>query len=199
MSVSLAKNSMISLDKETNKKVNNIIVALGWDASGVIGSDFDLDAWALALTGDGVKTKDLVYYSNSYDVSGCIHHCGDSLTGEGDGDNEIIQINLAEFPADYKCVLVGATIFRADKRGQSFKNINNAFIRVYDANTDNEICRFDSGFHNELADSKTVLFGAFLKNMKTKSWNFVAVGDGSDIVSIPEILNVYGNFLSDIE
>ncbi len=195
MSVSLTKGSTISLSKEASElgiSLNDVAVGLGWDQSANLGSSFDADAWALAITGDGVKTKDLVYFGNLNGVNGCINHTGDNLTGVGDGDDEVIKIALSKIPEEYKYILIGVTIYRGKKRGQSFKDIDNTFIRVYDCNTNKEICRYSDEFKSVFANETSILFGVFFK--EDNQWKFNAVGKGENMDSITDALNIYSNF-----
>ena len=199
MSVSLTKGSKINLSKEASNlgvKLTNVNVGLGWDYNTHGGADYDLDAWALAVTDKGLKRKNLVYFSNTFDSSMQIHHCGDNLTGEGDGDDETITINLEKLPDNYKHVLIGVTIFRARNRNQSFKDIDNAFIRLYDAKTNIEICKYsDNKFKNEFGNCISLLFGVLTK--VSGQWEFNAVGKGDKFGSITDALNVYGEYTLD--
>ena len=199
MSVSLTKGSKINLSKEASNlgvKLTNVNVGLGWDYNTHGGADYDLDAWALAVTDKGLKRKNLVYFSNTFDSSMQIHHCGDNLTGEGDGDDETITINLEKLPDNYKHVLIGVTICRARNRNQSFKDIDNAFIRLYDAKTNIEICKYsDNKFKNEFGNCISLLFGVLTK--VSGQWEFNAVGKGDKFGSITDALNVYGEYTLD--
>lgn len=195
MSVSLVKGSAISLSKvakDVGASLDNVSVGLGWDMNNTLGMDFDIDAWALAIREDGIKTKDLVYYSNMNGAANCIHHMGDNLTGEGDGDDEVINIELSKLPEKYKYILIGITIFRARNRKQSFKDIDNTFIRVYDTNTNVEICKYSDEFKQSFADETSILFGVFFK--KNNQWQFGAIGKGENISTISDALNKYDKF-----
>lgn len=199
MSVSLTKGSKVNLSKEANNlgvKLTNVNVGLGWDCNDSGGADYDLDAWALAVTDKGLKKKNLVYFGNRFDSSMQIHHCGDNLTGEGDGDDETITINLENIPDNYKHILIGVTIFRARSRNQSFKDINNAFIRLYDAKTNIEICKYsDNKFKKEFGKCISLLFGVLTR--VNGQWEFNAVGKGDKFGSITDALNVYGEYTLD--
>ena len=199
MSVSLAKGSKINLSKEAKNLgigLSSVNVGLGWDCNTSGGSSYDLDAWALAVTEQGLKRKNLVYFSNTYDTSMNIHHCGDNLTGAGDGDDETITINLEKLPDNYKHVLIGVTIFRARSKNQSFKDIDNAFIRLYDSKTGIEICKYsDNKFKNEFGNCVSLLFGVLTK--VDGHWEFNAVGRGDKFGSITDTLNVYGEYTLD--
>ena len=199
MSVSLTKGSKVNLSKEANNlgvKLTDVNVGLGWDCNDSGGADYDLDAWALAVTDKGLKKKNLVYFGNRFDSSMQIHHCGDNITGDGDGDDETITINLENIPDNYKHILIGVTIFRARSRNQSFKDINNAFIRLYDAKTNIEICKYsDNKFKKEFGKCISLLFGVLTK--VNGQWEFNAVGKGDKFGSITDALNVYGEYTLD--
>ena len=193
MSVSLVKGNKINLSKEAgnlNITLSNVNVGLGWDCNSHGGADYDLDAWALAFDNDGAKRKNLVYFGNTVDSSLQIHHCGDNLTGEGEGDDETITFNLDKLSNKYKFILIGVTIFRANMRGQSFKNIDNAFIRIYDRKTNKEICKYgDDKFKKDFGKSISLLFGALVFN--SGQWEFIAIGKGESFSSIADALNIY--------
>lgn len=199
MSVSLSKGSHVSLAKEASNiglKLDKINIGLGWDSREDMRCD--LDAWALAVTEAGLKRGNLVYYCNLRDESGYINHFGDNVTGVGDGDDEIISINLNKLPKDYKYVIIGVTIFNARNRRQSFKYINNAFIRLFDDKTGVEICKYkDDKFKNEFGDDTSLLFGVFSK--VNGEWEFNAVGNGSNMEKITAALDIYSaDTVSDI-
>lgn len=174
MAISLQKGQKIDLTKG-NPGLNNIIVGLGWDTNKYDGqSDFDLDASAFLLDQTGKVTKDtnFVYYGNL--KSSGVEHTGDNLTGEGEGDDEQIKIDLKSVPADVDKIAFTVTIYEADKRKQSFGQVSNAFIRVVDANTNQELVRYDLG---EDYSIETAIVVAELYRNGTE-WKFNAIGSG---------------------
>lgn len=200
MSVSLTKGGKVNLSKELNNlgvsELSKVAVGLGWDCNDTgFGSNFDLDAWAMPVHNDGVKRKDFVYFGNKNALNSAVHHCGDNLTGEGDGDDETINIDLKRIPADYKGVLVGVTIYLGKERGQAFRDVNNSFIRVYDVRTNTEICKYADQFKRVYADCTTLLFGAFVRN--GSDWEFVAIGRGSKISKITGCITAYKDYKLD--
>lgn len=199
MSVSLSKGGKVNLDKEAQNlgiKLTNVNVGLGWDVNRHGGGSYDLDAWALAVTSQGFKKKNLVYYANRYDSSTYIHHCGDNLTGEGDGDDETITIELEKLPRDYMHILLGVTIYRAKAKRQSFRDIDNAFIRLYDAKSKTEICIYgDTKFKEDFGDSTSLLFG--ILSRVGDHWEFNAIGRGDKFDSIPKALDIYDEHVLD--
>ena len=198
MSVSLVKGGKVSLSKaaaDVGVTLSEVAVGLGWDCNEFGSNTFDLDAWALGVTNEGLKKKNLVYYSNTYDSSMNIHHTGDNLTGEGDGDDETIMIKLDTLPESYKHILIGVTIFRGNQKRQSFKDVNNAFIRIYDSKSGKEICKYADGFKDDVANCVSMLFGVLSK--VNGQWEFNAVGKGGKFGSITDALNVYGEYTLD--
>lgn len=193
MAVSLKKGGKISLSKESASlgitKLSKVAVGLGWDVSHT-GTSMDLDAWALALTDEGAKRKNLVYFGNTSDKSYNIVHMGDNLTGAGDGDDETIKINLDALPLEYKHILIGVTIYAGNRKRQSFKDVDNAFIRIYDEVTGLEICKYEDQFRDEtLEKAVTMLFG--ILSRVGNEWTFTAVGRGDKFASISDAVNVY--------
>ena len=131
MGVSLSKGGNVSLTKEA-PGLTAALVGLGWDARSTSGADFDLDASAL-LTGENGKVlsdQHFVFFNNLKSPDGSVEHTGDNLTGEGEGDDEVIKVNLAGVPGEVDKIVVAVSIYDAESRGQSFGQVRNAFIRV---------------------------------------------------------------------
>lgn len=174
MAISLQKGQRIDLTKG-NPGLNKIIVGLGWDTNKYDGqADFDLDASAFLLdqTGRVAKDSNFVFYGNL--KSSGVEHTGDNLTGEGEGDDEQIKVDLKEVPADVDKIAFTVTIYDAETRRQSFGQVSNAFIRVVDANTNQELVRYDLG---EDYSIETAIVVAELYRNGTE-WKFNAVGSG---------------------
>lgn len=198
MAVKLTKGGTVNLSKEASSngvKLDRLAVGLGWDVCEEPYKSFDLDVWALAITTDGIKKKNLVYYGNKVDSSQKIVHCGDNLTGEGDGDDETININLSELPENYKSILIGVTIYDATRKKQSFKDVNNAFIRIYDRTTSKEICKYSDEFKAKFGEFATVLFGVLRRNGNT--WEFCALSEGSKVGAIYNVPNAFSTYALD--
>lgn len=153
----------------------------------------DCDAW-LALLQGGVlkKSDDVVYYGNkdlTIKGNNVVHHHGDNLTGDGDGDDEQITINLDKLPPEYDSIVIGVTIYRGKEKGQSFSTIKNTFIRVVDEKDGFEICRFNQA---EMADNKDAITFIAGKLYKDKGeWQFKAIGEGTSDASIMQAANHY--------
>lgn len=189
MSVKLQKGQRISLSKE-NQGLSKVMVGLGWDeaerkkgffASLMQPANIDCDAFAVLLQNGKLKqTRDIVYFHNLQHISGAVEHMGDNLTGAGDGDDEVIMIDLNKIPLEYDSIVLAVNIFRAEDRHQHFGMIKNAFIRLVDANTNKEMCIYNL---TDNYDGKTaVLFGELYR--KDGEWKFRAVGEGTNDGSI---------------
>ena len=177
MGVSLSKGGNVSLTKEA-PGLKAIMVGLGWDAKteGVSGEEFDLDAVLFMCGEDGKVTKDedFVFYNNPKSVDGSVVHQGDNRTGEGEGDDEKVLINLADVPANITKLAVAVTIDKADERGQNFGQVSNAFMRVVNVDGDVELARFDLG--EDFSTETAVIFGEIYRN--GADWKFKAIGQG---------------------
>ncbi|MFE3322654.1 TerD family protein [Nocardia sp. NPDC059195] len=175
MSVTLAKGGNVSLSKQTDN-LTKVAVGLGWDVRTTTGADHDLDASALA-TGTNLKVlSDLhfIFYNNLRSPEGTIEHTGDNLTGEGDGDDEVINVDLAATPPTITNIFFPVSIHDAQARGQSFGQIRNAYIRVTDANTGAELARYD--LSEDASTETAMVFGELYRH--NNEWKFRAVGQG---------------------
>lgn len=150
---------------------------MGWDVNQFdTGGDFDLDAAAFLLTDSGKvsKSEDFVFYGNLKHPSGCAQHMGDNLTGAGDGDDEQIKITLSSVPAEITKIAFTVTIYEAEQRRQNFGQVNNAFIRIYNEETGEEMVRYDLG--EDFSIETAAVFGELYKN--GSEWKFNAIGSG---------------------
>ena len=177
MAVSLSKGGNVSLTKEAGAAgLFRVEVALGWDVRTTTGVDFDLDASALMLNASGkvVSDQHFVFYGNLASPDGSIVHQGDNLTGEGDGDDEVVNVDLTAVPAEVERVVFPVSIYDADVRGQNFGQVMNAYIRVVNADNSQELTRYDL---SEDASSETAMvFGELYR--RDGEWKFRAVGQG---------------------
>ena len=144
MAVSLSKGSNVNLSKEA-PGLAKVSLGLGWDNRATDGADFDLDAVAFLVNAEGKVSadSDFIFYNNLKSACGSVEHQGDNTTGEGDGDDEVVDITLANVPAAIQRVIVAVTIHEAAARNQNFGQVSNAFIRVVNANNSSEIARYD--------------------------------------------------------
>jgi len=176
MGISLSKGGRIDLSKEA-PSLQKVALGLGWDTnSSDTGVDFDLDVSLFMLNNRGKIPKDeyFVFYNNLTSPDGSTVHQGDNRTGDGDGDDEAIFIELSKIDSSIEELVIVVTIDEADIRKQNFGQVENSFIRLYDIETNKEIAKYelDEDFSNEIA----VEFGRLYK--KSGSWRFKAVGAG---------------------
>ena len=176
MPINLSKGQKVDLTKG-NPGLKNIMVGLGWDVNAFDGgSDFDLDAAAFMAGADGKcpTEKEFIFYGNLSHESGAVNHMGDNLTGEGEGDDEQIQIDLSKIPANIEKVAFTVTIYDADKRRQNFGQVSNAFIRIVDEATNTELIRYDLG--EDFSFETAVVVGELYRH--NGEWKFNAIGSG---------------------
>ncbi|AZI43184.1 TerD family protein [Deinococcus psychrotolerans] len=175
MPITLAKGGNLSLSKE-DPNLTQAILGLGWDVRSTDGQDFDLDASAFLLTAsDRVRADtDFIFYNQMRSTDGSVEHTGDNRTGEGEGDDEQIKIDLSKVPSDIQKVAFTVTIHDAEARRQSFGQVRNAFIRLINEKTNAEIVRFDLG--EDFSTETAVIFAEVYRN--NNEWKFRAVGQG---------------------
>ncbi|MEU6440304.1 TerD family protein [Streptomyces sp. NPDC047046] len=175
MGVTLAKGGNVSLSKEA-PGLTSITVGLGWDVRTTTGSDYDLDASALLCSAAGKVVSDahFVFYNNLTSPDGSVRHTGDNLTGEGEGDDESIEIDLAQVPADVDKIVFPVSIHEAESRGQSFGQVRNAFIRVVNRAGGAELARYD--LSEDASTETAMVFGEVYRH--GTEWKFRAVGQG---------------------
>ena len=176
MPVNLQKGQKVSLSKSA-PGLTKVVVGLGWDVNQFdTGGDFDLDAAAFLLgdSGKAASSSDFVFYGNLKHSSGGVEHLGDNLTGAGDGDDEQIKVDLAKLPPSAAHVAFTATIYDAEARRQNFGMVNNAFIRIYNEATGEELLRYDLG--EDFSIETAVVFGELYRN--NGEWKFNAIGSG---------------------
>ncbi|MBO4794209.1 MAG: TerD family protein [Desulfovibrionaceae bacterium] len=176
MPICLTKGQKISLTKE-NPGLKNIMVGLGWDVNAFdSGADFDLDASAFLLGANGKcrAPEDFIFYKNLEHASGAVKHMGDNLTGEGEGDDEQIEVNLSQVPANIEKIAFTVTIYDAGTRRQNFGQVSNAFCRIVDESTGKEIVRYDLG--EDFSIETAIVVGELYKH--NGEWKFNAIGSG---------------------
>lgn len=175
MAISLNKGGNLSLSK-TDPTLNQVLIGLGWDARATDGADFDLDASAFLLAAnDKVRGEtDFIFYNQTRSPEGSVEHMGDNRTGEGDGDDETVKIDLAKVPSDVQKIAISVTIHDAERRGQNFGQVQNAFIRVINDQTNAEIVRFD--LNEDYSTETAMIFGELYRH--NGEWKFRAVGQG---------------------
>lgn len=175
MAVSLSKGGNVNLSKEA-PGLTNIKIGLGWDARATDGAAFDLDAVGFLLKADGKVLSDssFIFYNNLTSECGSVVHEGDNLTGEGEGDDEAIRVDLVKVPADVDKFVVAVTIHEAEARNQNFGQVSNAFIRVLNGANNTEIARYD--LSEDASVETAMIFGEVYRH--GSDWKFRAVGQG---------------------
>lgn len=175
MSVSLSKGGNVSLTKMA-PSLTAVAVGLGWDERTTTGAQFDLDASALmcSATGKVVDDRHFIFFNNLTSPDGSVEHTGDNLDGQGEGDDETINVNLAAVPGHVDKIVFPVSIYEAEARRQSFGQVMNAFIRVVDRATGSELARYD--LTEDASTETAMIFGELYRH--SGEWKFRAVGQG---------------------
>ncbi|MGH4050224.1 MAG: TerD family protein [Clostridium sp.] len=176
MAISLKKGQKVDLTKG-NPGLINVIVGLGWDTNKYDGgAAFDLDAAAFLVGANGKVTSDndFIFYNNPKDASGAVTHLGDNKTGDGEGDDEQIKIELSKVPTSVEKINFTVTIHEAAERAQNFGQVSNAFIRILDENNNEELIRYD--LSEDYSIETAVVVAELYRN--NGEWKFSAVGSG---------------------
>jgi tellurium resistance protein TerD len=172
--LSLEKGNNLSLTK-TSPGLTVATVGLGWDPRTTSGEAFDLDASALLLGADGKvrSSADFIFYNQKSTPDGSVVHQGDNRSGEGDGDDEQIDVELLKVAPDVQRIVIAVSIDKADERRQNFGQVRSAYCRVVDQDGQ-EIVRFD--LSEDAAPETAMVFAEVYRN--GSDWKFKAVGQG---------------------
>ncbi len=176
MGISLAKGGRVNLSKEA-PGLTKMVVGLGWDANASdSGSAYDLDASVFLIGANGkvASEKDFIFYNNLKSADGSVEHTGDNLTGEGDGDDEQVIVDLTKVSADVQEIIFVVTIDSADTKGQNFGQVSNSFIRLINEDTVEEVAKYE--LDEDYSSETAIEFGKLYR--KDGSWRFQAVGTG---------------------
>ena len=175
MAVSLVKGGNVSLTKEA-PTMNIAMAGLGWDARVTDGQGFDLDASVFMVGEDGKVLNDssFIFFNNKLSACGSVEHQGDNRTGEGDGDDEQIKVDLTKVPAEVKKLVFAVTIYDAEARKQNFGMVSNSYMRIYNNDNGTEIARFD--LSEDASTETAMIFGELYRH--GAEWKFKAVGQG---------------------
>jgi len=174
MSVTLAKGGNVSLTKAA-PNLTQVQIGLGWDARSTTGAAFDLDASALLCSNGRVLGDEyFIFYNNLKSPEGSVEHQGDNLTGDGDGDDEVVQVHLDLVPVQIDKVVFAVSIYDADARLQNFGQVSNAYIRVVNLGDGQEIARYD--LSEDASTETAMIFGELYRYQG--EWKFRAVGQG---------------------
>lgn len=176
MPISLAKGQKVDLTKG-NPGIVKLMVGLGWDTNRYDGgADFDLDASVFLLGANGKvqADTDFIFYGNLLHASGSVEHTGDNRTGEGEGDDEQVLIDLSKVPANMEKIAFTVTIHDAEIRRQNFGQVSNAYIRIVNEDTNVELIRYDLG--EDFSIETAVVVGELYRH--NGEWKFNAIGSG---------------------
>lgn len=176
MPINLSKGQKVDLTKK-NPGLKKIMVGLGWDVNAFdSGFDFDLDAAAFMLDASGKcpSDKEFIFYGNLVHSSEGVKHMGDNLTGEGEGDDEQILVDLTKVPANIERIAFTVTIYEAEARHQNFGQVSNSYIRLVDETTGTEMIRYDLG--EDFSIETAIVVGELYRN--NGEWKFNAIGSG---------------------
>ncbi|KEH99019.1 TerD family protein [Clostridium massiliodielmoense] len=197
MAINLQKGQRISLTKE-DVKLSRIMVGLGWDPveqsrGGILGALFgksapeiDCDASVIMLNKDN-KAEELVYFGNLKDKHSSVMHMGDNLTGDGDGDDEQILVELSKIPSNITRLIFVVNIYNCVKRNQHFGMIRNAFIRILDLQSNKEMLRFN--LTDDYSNKTGIYAGEIYRH--ENEWKFAAIGEGDTVTGLQQMLNKY--------
>lgn len=192
MPVDLRKGQKVALRAQDGGGLHRILVGLGWDQANpsaglpVSGAPraVDCDASAILCKGGHLADpSDIVFYAARTHRSGAVVHGGDNLTGEGEGDDEVIFVNLDDVPPEYDKIIFAVNIFDAAARYQHFGMVKNAFIRISDANSGAELVRFN--LQDEHPNVTALVFGEVYRH--NGEWKFNAIGQGTTDASIQQL------------
>lgn len=169
----------INLQKGQRQNINapKFIIGLGWDTNAnSTGTDFDLDASIFILNENKKLVADeyFVFYNNLKSPDGSVEHAGDNRTGDGDGDDEQIIIDLSKVNAQVGEICIVVTIHDAETRRQNFGQVRNSFIRVIEAGSNTEVLKYE--LEEDFSIETAVEFGRIYK--REDVWKFEAVGMG---------------------
>jgi len=175
MPISLSKGGNVNLSKEA-PSMTKMIVGLGWDVRATDGAAFDLDAVGFVLGANGKvrNDNDFIFFNNKQNAEGSVIHGGDNRTGDGDGDDETIIVDLSKMPADADKVAVCVVIYDAESRRQNFGQVSRAYVRVVNDAGQQEIARYD--LSEDGSTEAAMIFGEVYRH--NGEWKFKAVGQG---------------------
>ena len=176
MGISLSKGSRVNLSKEA-PGLNNLIAGLGWDINATdTGAGFDLDASLFLLNDSGKAVSDahFVFYGNKTSPDGAVEHQGDNTTGEGAGDDEVVNIDLSKVDATVTEIVFVVTIHEADTRNQNFGQVSNSYVRLVNSADNAELAKYE--LDEDYSTETAIEFGRLYR--KDNEWRFKAVGAG---------------------
>lgn len=177
MAVQLKKGGNVSLTKEAGPAgLKKITLGLGWDPRKTDGQAFDLDAMVFLVDANGKVTndKDFVFFNNTTSTDGSVTHGGDNRTGDGEGDDEQINIDLTKVGANIQKIVVAVVIYEGETKSQNFGQVDKAYIRVVNAETNADLARFD--LSEDGGTVTAMIFGEVYRH--NDEWKFKAIEQG---------------------
>ncbi|MDJ0572581.1 MAG: TerD family protein [Pleurocapsa sp. MO_192.B19] len=195
MAISLKKGQRISLTKE-DPSLKQIMCGLGWDVApklgGLFGSakQFDLDSSVICLDADKKLTdvKNIIYFGNLRHSSSAIVHQGDNLTGAGEGDDEVINIDLPLIPPNISYLMFAINIYKCNDRRQDFSMVDNAFVRLVNRNSNKELARYNLSGAEYRGMTGMILAEVYRHN---DDWKMAAIGNGFKVATLADIAKLY--------
>ncbi|MDJ0715290.1 MAG: TerD family protein [Prochloraceae cyanobacterium] len=192
MTITLQKRQFISLSKQAPNRLTKIMCGLGWDVGNEIQQEqfYDLDTFAICFNAEKQFTdrKNIIYFNNLRHWSNAIVHLGDNLTGTGEGDDEAILVDLPEVPAEIARIVFAVNLYRAVARKQDFSQVKNAFVRLVDLHSNEELARYELSGEDYQGMTGMVMAELYRKN---NEWQMVAVGKGLKANDIEEIMKQF--------
>jgi tellurium resistance protein TerD len=175
MAVTLVKGGNVNLSKES-PNLKKILIGLGWDIRVTNGPSYDLDACAFMLGANGKvrSDEDFIFYNCLKSTCGSVVHQGDNRTGAGDGDDEMIQVDLSRVPTNVEKIAFTVTIHEAQARGQNFGQVDQAYIRIVNEESGDEVARYD--LSEDASTVTAMIFGELYRY--NGDWKFRAIGQG---------------------
>lgn len=169
----------INLEKgqRAEVKLPKFTIGLGWDTNtSSTGLDFDLDCSVFMLGENRKLVSDnfFVFYNNLKSPDTAVEHTGDNLTGEGDGDDESLIVDLSKIDARVNEICIVVTIHEAEARKQNFGQVRNSFVRIYNPDNNEELLKYE--LEEDFSIETAVEFGRLYK--RNGEWRFEAVGVG---------------------
>ncbi|MEA5596036.1 TerD family protein [Rivularia sp. UHCC 0363] len=200
MTISLQKGQRISLSKEA-PGLTKLICGLGWDVAkrsgggffsnfGGSGHDYDLDASVICLDANGKLTdnKNVIYFGNLQHSSRAIIHQGDNLTGAGDGDDEVIIMDLPRIPVNIAKLIFVVNIYECVTRKQDFGQIENAFVRLVNSSNNKELARYNLSGKEYMGMTGMILAEVYRHN---NEWKMAAIGNGVNVPGLGKLIESY--------
>lgn len=176
MAINLSKGQKVDLTK-SNPGLSKVIVGLGWDTNKYDGGqDFDLDSSVFLLDANGkaASEADFIFYNNTKGAGGAVEHTGDNRTGEGEGDDEQVKVDLSAIPSSIEKVSFAITIHDGEARSQNFGQVNNSYVRIVNESTNEELIRYDLG--EDFSIETAIVVGELYRH--GAEWKFNAIGSG---------------------